>query len=63
MEKALLDSKYVDISINAGAIELKLPLVEVLRELAKRSDNTVDDSLVELVAIALGAPASAPVAE
>lgn len=60
MEKVLLDSKFVDIKIEAGKIAVELPVVEVLRELAKRSDNTLDDSLVELVAVALGAAPAAP---
>lgn len=56
MEKVLLDSKYVDIAIDGGSIEVRLPVVDLLRELAKRSDNKLDDALVELVAKALGAP-------
>lgn len=50
----LLDSKYVDIKVAGGRIVVELPLVEVFAELAKQSDNTVDDALVELLRKALG---------
>ncbi len=40
---------------NAVAIgEVRVDVIEVLRELAKQSDNTIDDSLVEIVATAKG---------
>ncbi len=35
-------------------ITAKADLVEVLRDLAKKSDNTIDDALVEMVAMARG---------
>ena len=53
MEKTILDSKYVDIKLDAGKIVVELPLVEVLKEFAKKSDNKIDDALVELVEKAL----------
>jgi len=33
-------------------ITAKADLVEVLRDLAKKSDNTIDDALVEMVSMA-----------
>lgn len=32
----------------------KADVVEILRDLAKKSDNTIDDQLVEMVALARG---------
>jgi len=55
MEKLLLDSEYVDVKFGEGKISIELPIVEVLRKLALRSDNKIDDALVELVAKALEA--------
>lgn len=60
----LVDTKYVDVvvegksvkvKIDAGLVkgEIEIPLIEILKELAKKSDNTVDDALVALVEKAL----------
>lgn len=38
-----------DAVIHASA---KADIIEVLRDLAKKSDNTIDDALVEMVALA-----------
>lgn len=62
----LVDTKFVDVVVEAGIVkvkvdgglvkgELQLPLVEIMKELAKKSDNKVDDALVELVEKALQA--------
>ena len=34
--------------------EVKVDLIDALRELAKRSNNTIDDALVEIVAAGAG---------
>lgn len=49
----VIDSKYVDLKIEGGKVVAEFPLVELLRELAKSTTNTLDDSLVDLVAAAL----------
>ena len=49
----LIDSKYIDLKIDAGKIVVEVPLVEVLRELATKTTNTLDDKLVDLVELAL----------
>ncbi len=60
----LVDTKYVDVIVEGGVVKLKLdggvvkgqlelPLVEILKELAKKSDNKIDDGIVELVEKAL----------
>jgi hypothetical protein len=62
----LVDTKYVDVVVEGGIVKLKvdagvvkgqleLPLVEILKELAKKSDNKIDDTIVELVEKALQA--------
>lgn len=62
----LVDTKYVDVVVEGGIVKLKvdgglvkgqleLPLVEILKQLAKQSDNKIDDSIVELVEKALQA--------
>lgn len=35
-------------------LNARADVVEVLRDLAKKSDNTIDDALVEMVAMARG---------
>lgn len=60
----LVDTKYVDavlegksllIKIEAGVIKgtLEIPVVDILKELAKKTDNKVDDTLVALLESAL----------
>lgn len=62
----LVDTKFVDVVIEGGIVKLKvdgglvkgqleLPLIAILKELAKQSDNKIDDSIVELVEKALQA--------
>lgn len=60
----LVDTKYVDVVVEGKAIKVKidaglvqgeiiLPLVEILKQLAAKSDNKIDDAIVELVEKAL----------
>lgn len=60
----LVDTKYVDVVVEGGIVKLKvdgglvkgelqLPLVEILKELAKKTDNKIDDAMVELIEKAL----------
>lgn len=62
----LVDTKFVDVIVEGGVVKLKvdgglvkgelqLPLVQIMKELAKKSDNKIDDALVELVEKALEA--------
>jgi len=62
----LVDTKYVDVVVEGGVVKLKidagvvkgqldLPLVAILKELAKQSDNKIDDTIVDLVEKALQA--------
>lgn len=53
MEKTIIDTKYVDVKLDQGKILVELPLIEVLKEFAQKSDNKIDDALVELVEKAL----------
>lgn len=61
----LVDTKYIDVVVEGKAVkvkfeagpvtgELKLPLVELLKQLATKTDNKVDDKLVEMLDAALG---------
>lgn len=49
----IIDSKYVDLKVVEGKIVVELPLVGILRELALKSDNKLDDKLVDLIEGAL----------
>jgi hypothetical protein len=60
----LLDTKHVDVVVEAGIVKLKLdlglvdgqinlPLVEILKVLAKKTDNKIDDGMVEMIEKAL----------
>jgi len=62
----LVDSKYVDVLVEGGIVKVKvdggllkgqleLPLIEILKELAKKTDNKIDDQIVALVEKALQA--------
>ena len=53
MEKVILDSKFIDAKIEEGKIVVEFSLIEVLKDLAGKSDNKIDDALVELVEKAL----------
>lgn len=46
--EAKYDGKYAD-----AAILIEVKAIDLLRELAKRTDNKIDDGIVELVAKAL----------
>jgi len=49
----VVDSKYVDLKVEGGKVVAEFPLIELLRELAKSTDNTLDDTLVGLIEKAL----------
>ena len=60
----LLDTKYIDVVIEGKTVlvkidggvlkgQLEIPLIEILKQLAAKSDNTLDDALVALVEKAL----------
>ncbi len=45
-------SVAVEVTDAVLTASIKADFIQVLRELAKKSDNTIDDSLVEMVALA-----------
>lgn len=60
----LLDTKHVDIIVEGKIVKIKLeaglvngvieiPLIEILKQLAAKTDNKIDDAIVELVEKAL----------
>lgn len=55
----VIDSKYVDLKIEGGKIVVEVPLVELLKEVAAKSSNTIDDKLIELLEGALAPKAEA----
>lgn len=51
MERIKAEVKVVDAVVH-GVVELKIDLIAELKELAKKTDNTIDDQLVNLVELA-----------
>lgn len=51
----VVEGKAVKIKIEAGLVkgEIEIPIIEILKELAKKSDNKIDDAIVDLVEKAL----------
>lgn len=51
----VIEGKSIIVKIEAGALkgQIELPFIALLKELAKKSDNAIDDVLVELVEKAL----------
>lgn len=51
MERIKAEVKVVDAVVH-GVVELKVDLIAELKELAKSTENTIDDQLVNLVELA-----------
>ena len=51
MERIKAEVKVVDAVVH-GVVDLKIDLIAELKELAKKTDNTIDDQLVNLVELA-----------
>lgn len=55
MDKVIVDSQYADLKLVDGKLQLvvEVDLIAELKKLAAKSDNKIDDALVELVEKAL----------
>lgn len=51
--KARIELNYVGAQATGGVF-VEIGLVQLLKEAAKKTENTIDDNLVNLVAVALG---------
>jgi len=53
MEKVIIDTQVVDVALKDGKVVVEVPVVALLKELAKKTDNKIDDSIIEIVEKAL----------